>query len=289
MAPLLHAVAGWFCSVGCRRRSSGCAVLQPHDRRDAVAITYRDSDRSWISIELSPSGPPSATRRDEHGPIASATPIAAPELRAPRSWLGALDGLEIVSGNATIAASVAGWLTVCRIGTDPACAGPAWIEPLRREHVALADTSRMFGDLYSVGFRWWTRDEEEGATEDVGQGDLFVVAAETVMVRAMTISAMERRVPASDGRGGYDVVGMESFDTDVMSENCLQAGRPTGTRERENEDGDRRSMGHIDFERAPDTLPAIGVADPLRISMEGAWTILPEGGLRRRSRRCPEM
>jgi hypothetical protein len=74
----------------------------------------------------------------------------------------------------------------------------------------------------------------------------------------------------------------------MMTETCLQSGPPSGERRREDEDGDERPLGSVTFQRAPDEIPATGIGDPLAISIEGAWTILPDGGLRRRARRCPE-
>ena len=272
------------------------AIHRPHERRDAVSVSYLDAERFWIDVEVPLDGSaPRASRRAERVPRAEATPLPPPAHREPPAWLDALRGLEIVSSTGTIAATDDGWLTVCRRDERLECTPPAAIEPLRRERVVLTDVLHMFGEVCSVGFQWTLvgeQGDESGAlqafTAETGQGDLFVRAAESLTLLATVVTAMDRRAPSSDERGAFDVVEMESFDSDLTTETCLQAGRPTGVRRRESAGGDERQLGAIAFARAPDELPATGVSDPLAIGMEGAWTVLPEGGLRRRARRCPE-
>ena len=89
-------------------------------------------------------------------------------------------------------------------------------------------------------------------------------------------------------KADVDVFSMESFAADLISERCLEAGAPTTARRRETADGEEQTLGSLVLDRAPSALPATGLVDPLTTSMEGAWTILPTGGLRRRSGSCPE-
>jgi hypothetical protein len=268
--------------------SGAVSVHQPHDHADAVSVAYLGEDRFWVTTELPASGAPTASRRAERAPIAEATPLPAPAMREPPSWLAALEGLEIVSGYRTLAAAAGGWLTVCDVDDGAVtCPPPVSLDPLRREHLTLSETTLMFGETHSVGFEWWARDDDAGR-EESGQGSVFVHVGDAVALRATVINAMDVRVPSTEERGAIDVVEMECFDADMMTETCLQSGPPSGERRREDEDGDERPLGSVTFQRAPDEIPATGIGDPLAISIEGAWTILPDGGLRRRTRRCPE-
>lgn len=265
--------------------TSSVSIHQPHGTLGEVAVSYLDDERFWIAVELPESGPPIASRRAEHAPASEMTPLPAPAMREPPAWLAALDGLEIVSGYRSLAAADDGWLTICSTEHGITCLPAAPIEPLRRERLALSETTQMFGETHSVGFEWWARD---GERQESGQGSVFVRAEDALVLQATVINALDRRAPAAHGRGAFDVVEMECFDADMISESCLRSGPPTAVRRREDADGDEHPLGSITFQRAPDTLPATGIADPLAVSLEGAWNMLPNGGLRRRSRPCPE-
>lgn len=258
---------------------------RPRGGNDEVRVTYMDDQRTWMYVDVPLDGPARASRRGENEPSGSETALPAPATRAPPTWLGALEGLEIASSYRTIAAVAAGWLTVCREDDGFRCPPPSTVQPLLRENVVLEDADQMFDDAWSIAFHWSSRG---GEIEESGQASVFVRVTDSgLTLLATAITAMDRRTPAADG--SVDVSSMECFDIDMISEDCIQAGAPSGQRTREDDEGNERSLGRVSFQRAPDDIPATGLADPLSVSMEGAWTMLPDGGLRRRARRCPEL
>lgn len=251
----------------------------------SIATSCRDAD-GWVDVTLPLSGPARASHRAaDSDDVAHGAPLPEPAMRATPPWLATLEDVEIASGYATIAATTGGWLTVCTLRPSLRCAAPAIVTPMLREHVTFDTVSPMFGNVYGVEYSW---EAVNGELSELGGGGVFVRAEASLELLVTMVTYLEHRRTLEPGTEAADTLRMESFAMDMLTENCFEAGVPTGERRRVEADGSERALGTLRFTRAPDTLPATGLVDPLTVSMHGAWTILPHGGLRRRARACPE-
>jgi hypothetical protein len=226
------------------------------------------------------SGIAQASQRPQHDRTATPTPRPAPATRTPPTQvLQALRGIDVVQLVGYLYASAGGHLTACRMAGTPVCTPPVAVEALSRGQVGLDRLGGgRLGHQVKFGF---TVLEENGVTR-FGTGDLLVRASfepPTLVLLATFVGEAGSSTPAA--RGGTEELFISAYSR--VRDDCLEVERARVSLM--NTTMGDRELPPPRLQRAPSQVPATGV-DPLRVTMEGSWTVLPEGGLRRRAGRC---
>lgn len=245
------------------------------DAYEADFFRY-DASSTWWYVHVAPDGSVSADRRDPRA--AQGTPpvtLPVPASRPAPAWLASLRGLDVTSAPGYVAVTASGWLSVCRRGDEVVCTPGVESPAVRHRVMELHGVQVIDGDrgLLTVGVAWY---ERRGPLEDSIDGSVLVTTAwdpPALRVRAtMVEDALRQPIDVDDLT--HDPIDISYATSDVYSESCWLVGGLSSDPE------------GLELARAPDTIPVGGVGDPFTLDVQGSWTILPGGGLRRRSEPC---